>query len=298
MTSTNRQNKQNESYQALNSPFKWVGGKSRLRKYIIELLPTHTCYLEPFAGAAWVLFGKPPSDVEIINDLDQNLVNFFRVVKEKPEELIQSFEWEIVSRAEYERLAEIDPSQLTDIQSAHRFYYLIMAGWGGELNYPRFQTSISDGGHGNRLIGAIKTLRQRLEPIHKRLSTVIIENLDWHDFIDRYDRPGTIMYVDPPYPGNKCNYAHNMRDWAAHKELAERLNRTQSKWILSSYDMPAIHELFAQYYITSIQASSGMDTKKNGSTRVMNKEVLITNFLPEKFVETKKLLSLQSTLNL
>src|SRR5438552_4674528 len=65
----------------LNSPFKWVGGKSRLRKAIIDLLPPHTCYVEPFAGAAWVLFGKPPSDVEVLNDIDQELVNFFRVVK-------------------------------------------------------------------------------------------------------------------------------------------------------------------------------------------------------------------------
>lgn len=79
-------------YQMVNSPFKWVGGKSRLRKQIVAILPSHTCYVEPFAGAAWVLFAKPPSDVEVLNDIDQELVNFFRVVKEKPEELIASFE--------------------------------------------------------------------------------------------------------------------------------------------------------------------------------------------------------------
>ena len=142
-------NKNNGGYQMLNSPFKWVGGKSRLRKPIIDLLPEHTCYVEPFAGAAWVLFGKPPSEVEILNDLDQELVTFFRVLKKAPEELIASFEWELVARAEFERLANLEPARLTDVQRAHRFYYLIMAGWGGELNYPRFQTSITDGGHGN-----------------------------------------------------------------------------------------------------------------------------------------------------
>jgi len=91
-------------YRMVNSPFKWVGGKSRLRKQVIELLPAHSCYVEPFAGAAWVLFGKPPSDVEVINDIDQELVNFFRVVKQQPEELIASFGWELASRAEFERL--------------------------------------------------------------------------------------------------------------------------------------------------------------------------------------------------
>src|SRR5437868_12475652 len=119
-----------------------------------------------------------------------------------------------------------------------------MAGWGDELDYPRFATSITDGGHGNRLIGALKTLRQRLQPVHARLRTVIIENLDWRECIDRYDRPGTVMYVDPPYPGNKVNYFHNMREWKTHEQLAERLARTKCNWILSSYDAPEIHRLF------------------------------------------------------
>lgn len=182
----------------ISSPIKWVGGKSRLRKLIVSLLPTHSCYVEPFAGAAWVLFAKPPSNVEVLNDIDKELVNFFRVVKEKPEELIASFDWELVSRAQFVRLAETDTSQLTDVQRAYRFFYIIMAGWGGELNYPRFQNSIIDGGHGNRLIGALMHLRERLEPVHARLRTVIIENLDWRDCIDRYDLPKTVMYVDPP----------------------------------------------------------------------------------------------------
>jgi DNA adenine methylase len=264
----------------LNSPIKWVGGKSRLRKPIIDLLPTHTCYVEPFAGAAWVLFGKAPSQVEILNDIDQELINFFQVVKEKPEDLIKAFEWELVSRAEFERLAKIETAQLTNIQRAHRFYYLIMAGWGGELQYPRFQTSITDGGHGNRLIGAIKTLKQRLEPIHTRLSTVIIENLDWQECIERYDRVGTVMYIDPPYPGNKCNYLYNMRDWASHQILIQRLAQTKCKWILSSYDTPEIRALFTNYYITAVQAASGMKLKKDEPKRTTNQEVLITNFRP------------------
>ena len=268
--------------QMLNSPFKWVGGKSRLRKPIIDLLPEHTCYVEPFAGAAWVLFGKPPSDVEVINDLDQELVTFFRVVKEKPEELITSFEWELVARAEFERLANLDPSQLTDVQRAHRFYYLIMAGWGGELNYPRFQTSITDGGHGNRLIGALKTLRERLQPIHERLQTVIIENLSWQNCINRYDRPSTVMYLDPPYPGNGCNYAHNMRDWESHHELAAKLKDTECKWILSSYDIPEMRDLFSDHYIISVQSASGMKVKNNDNSRVLNQEVLIANYAPPK----------------
>jgi len=265
----------------VNSPFKWVGGKSRLRKAIISLLPQHTCYVEPFAGAAWVLFGKTPSDVEVLNDIDQELVTFFRVVKENPQELIESFKWELVSRSEFERLANLDPHQLSEIQRAHRFYYLIMAGWGGELDYPRFATSITDGGHGNRLIGALKTLESRLEPVHNRLRTVIIENLSWEECIDRYDRQGVVFYLDPPYPGNGCNYAHNMRSWDEHEKLIARLKKVRSKWILSSYDIPQMRSLFPDNFIISVQSSSGMRVKKDDNSRVLNNEILITNYSPK-----------------
>lgn len=283
----------NSDYAMINSPFKWVGGKSRLRKAIIELIPSHTCYVEVFGGAAWVLFGKPPSPVEILNDVDQELINFFRVVRDRPQELIDSFVLELVSRAEFDRLAALDPRNLSDLQRAHRFYYIIMAGWGGELNYPRFQTSITDGGHGNRLIGALQTLSQRIEPVHNRLRTVIIECLDWRECINRYDRPGTVMYLDPPYPGNGVNYFHNMRDWDQHQELAERLGRTQCKWILSSYDTARIHQLYDTYRINLVSSSSGMKAKKGSPERVINREVLITNFeLPARATTNHETLSL------
>ena len=271
-------------YKMLNSPFKWVGGKSRIRKAIIPMLPPHTCYVEPFAGAAWVLFGKPPSDVEVLNDIDQELINFFRVVREQPQDLIDSFEWELVSRSEFERLASLDASELSEVQRAHRFYYLIMAGWGGEARYPRFQTSVSDGGHGNRLVGALKTLERRLLPIHQRLRTVIIEGLDWHECIERYDRPSTLMYIDPPYPGNGANYKHNMRSEGAHRELADRLQFARCQWVLSSYDIPEVYQMFGEYIITPVMSSSGMktgvDEERTGRKRTLNREVLITNFQP------------------
>ncbi|MGZ8220894.1 MAG: DNA adenine methylase [Methylobacter sp.] len=272
----------------INSPFKWVGGKSRLRKFIIPLFPSHTCYVEPFAGAGWVLFGKEPSAVEVLNDIDQEVINFFRVVKSNPEALIDAFEFELVSRAEFDRLAMLDTSQLNEIQRAHRFYYIIMAGWGGELKHPRIQTSISDGGHGNRLIGAIKTLQARLRPVHARLSTVLIENLDWQKCVDRYDREGTLMYLDPPYPDNKCNYFHNMRNAGDHELLANRLQKTKCKWILSSYDKEDVRSLYPDSFIIPISSMSGMKSKKGQPERLLNQEILIMNFVPDLFEQTSK----------
>jgi DNA adenine methylase len=167
------------------------------------------------------------------------------------------------------------------------------------LTVTSFQTSISDGGHGNRLIGAIKHLRARLEPVHQRLKTVIIENLDWTACIDRYDREKVVMYIDPPYPDNKCNYAHNMRNWEDHQRLAERLHTAKCQWILSSYDKPEVRMLYQQHYIIPVQAFSGMNVKKHDGQRVLNEEVLITNFLPPgEVVATISAESYQLDLNL
>jgi len=274
-----------KSWKPINSPIKWVGGKYKARELIIELLPPHDCYVEVFGGAAWVLFGKPPSRVEVYNDIDQELVNFFRIVKEKPEEFLKTFDLEIVSRAEFDRHKETPPEMLDPVTRAHRFYYLIMAGWGGELDYPRFQTSISDGGGGNRLIGGLRKLRSRIEPIHNRLRTVIIENLNWKELVKRYDDPRTVMYLDPPYPDNNCNYQYNMRRAEDHVELANWMKTAKSKLILTCYNKAAIRAIYSDLNMIEINFASGMNFK-NGER--LNKELIFANF------DLKKKLSSES----
>lgn len=255
------------------SPIKWVGGKSKLRKTIVPMIPKHECYVEVFGGAGWVLFSKEPSRVEVLNDIDGELMNFFRVVKSCPDELIRAFKWDLTSRAEFNRLLQQDPTNLSEVDRAHRFYYVIMASWGGELGSARFQTSVADGGHGNRLVGALHTLEERIRPAYERLKTVIIENLSWEECLARYDGEGSFFYLDPPYPANKCNYRHNMRSWDSHHMLAEHLRQLKAKWLLSTYDTEAIRETFPGCEFTAVSFPSGM--AGNG---FRNREVLITNF--------------------
>jgi DNA adenine methylase len=248
------------------------------------MLPPHDCYIEVFGGAGWVLLGKESSKVEVFNDIDGDVINFFKVVKHKPNELIKSFEWELTSREEFERLRDLSVESLTDVQRAHRFYYLIMAAWGGELRTPRFQTSVSDGGHGNRLIGALKSLHMRVMPVHQRLQTVIIEKLSWEECIARYDRPyeeqGVVMYLDPPYPNNTINYQYNMRRMEEHRELVRALHNLQARFILTSYDLPEVRELYDHdgFYITPVDFAAGMPT--NGNQRSRNREIIVTNYDP------------------
>lgn len=256
------------------SPFKWVGGKSHIRKRIISLLPPHDCYVEVFGGAAWVILAKPPSKVEVLNDIDGDVINFFRVIKEQPDAFLASFKWELVSRQEFERLYKLSPASLDPLARAHRFYYLIMACWGGELHNPRFQTSITDSGHGNRLIGAIKHLEERIMPVYLRLQTVILEQLNWRECVERYDREQTVMYLDPPYPGNNCNYQFNMRDTKSHQELASRLRNMKARFVLTTYNLPESWKLYEGFYITPVQFPSGMPGHKGRQ----NRELIISNF--------------------
>jgi len=275
----------------INAPIKWVGGKFKLRKKIVELIPEHSCYVEVFGGAGWILFAKEPSDVEIWNDLESELVNFYRVIKERPEDFYETFELTLVSREEFENFRYMDTSELDELERAHRFYYLIMAGWGGELHLPRLQTSVNDKGHGNRLIGAMKNLRKKIQPVHERLQTVIIEHLDWKACVERYDKKGVFMYLDPPYPDNNCNYTKNMRSIEEHKELVEWMKTAKCKFLLTNYDKPEVRELYKDFVITPVSFASGM---RSGDGQRKNKEIIVTNFLPEVKVEIDKQKKLDS----
>ena len=129
----------NETFKPIRSPLAgWMGGKYQLSKRIVAQIPEHLCYVEPFAGAAWVLFRKPESEVEVINDINKELVTFYRCIQHHLEEFVRYFKWVLVSRDEFERLKRVEPDTLTDIQRAARFYYLQQQCFGGRITNPSF----------------------------------------------------------------------------------------------------------------------------------------------------------------
>ena len=123
------------------SPLAWLGGKSRLADTIIQRFPAHETYVEVFAGAAWVLFRKPESDVEIINDINSDLTNLYRCVKFHLAELVAQFRWMLVSRDEFDRFLKTPADTLTDIQRAARFFYLAKSSFGARIVKPTYGIS-------------------------------------------------------------------------------------------------------------------------------------------------------------
>lgn len=248
----------------------WTGGKFRLAKTIIPLIPEHDCYCEPFAGAAWILFKKPPSRVEILNDINNDIVNLYRVVREKPDALREKFSLALKSRQEFEYLKNMDASGLDDVERAYRFFYVFSLAFGGRLNDPTFCCR-NDNAWGRF---NFKTIQDRLALAHARLVNVNFECLDFGKFIVRYDRPQAFFYCDPPYVGTENYYGRDFYTMADLIRLAEILGRIQGKFLLSINDCDYARELFAGFNMrkVSVSYSINRDRRANGA------ELLISNY--------------------
>jgi DNA adenine methylase len=250
-------------------PLAYVGGKNRLANKIISLFPEHTTYVEPFAGGAQVFFHKKPSKVEVLNDLDFEIVNFFRCCQHHYEELVRYLKYCLISRKWYELLAASTPGTLTDIQRAGRFFYLQKNSFGGLILKQHYHYGVTQRPNFNP-----ERLPQTIAQAHARLQHVQIESLPYEQMLQRYDRPTTLFYLDPPYWGPKL-YRFNFtnEDFSA---LAERLRQIQGKFILSLNDTPEARTLLAQFQILPIETTY---TSRVHATK-RYPELLITNFKP------------------
>jgi len=247
----------------------WIGGKSRLAREVCARLPEHTCYAEPFAGAAWVLFHKEESAAEALNDINGELVNLYRVVRAHLDEFIRCARYLLCSREEFERFKLARPETMTDVHRAVRFYFIQKLCFGGKLQAPTFGYSTTRPPRLNLL-----RIEEELSSAHIRLARVLIEHLAYGEFIRRYDKPHTCFYVDPPYWGAEDYYGKglfNRDDFAA---LARQLAGIQGKFLLSINDTPEIRGLFKGFEIATVQTQYSC---ANGSNKGVT-ELLVKNY--------------------
>jgi DNA adenine methylase len=172
----------------------WIGGKRRLAKDILPMFPEHTCYVEPFCGAAALLFMKDEVKCEVLNDINGELVNLYRVLQHHLEEFVKQFKFALISRKMFEWEQMKQPETLTDIQRAARFYFLQKNAFGGKVDKQTFGTSTTGGPRMNLL-----RIEEELSAAHLRLARVQVEHLPWDKCLSKYDRPHTLFYMDPPY---------------------------------------------------------------------------------------------------
>jgi DNA adenine methylase len=263
-------------------PFGWYGGKFSHLDWLLPLLPKCHHYCEPYAGSAAVLLNREPSPVETYNDLDGEVVNFFRVAREQSEALLKAISLTPFSREEIAVACQLDP-EVTPLERARRFYVRArqvrtglaqtasLGRWGNCKNTSRAGMS----GIISRFFGAVESLPD----ISLRLLRVQIENRPALDVIRLYDDKGTLFYCDPPYVhdtrGDSKAYKFEMTN-EEHEQLAEALNSAKGKVALSNYDSPLLDKLYPPPKWRKIT----QPPKTNHATKGQRREVLWTNYDP------------------
>lgn len=247
----------------------WIGGKRRLAKHILPLFPEHSCYVEPFCGAAALFFMRQPAEVEVINDVNGELVNLYRVVKHHLEEFIKQFKWALVSREIFKWLQITPAETLTDIHRAVRFFYLQKMAFGGKVDSQTFGTAKTNPPRINLL-----RLEEDLSAAHLRLSRVYIEHLDWVECIRKYDRPHTLFYCDPPYWGTEgYGVDFGLEQYTIMADLARTI---KGNMVISVNDIPEMRKAFAGLVIERVEIGYTVGGGKKGSKKVV--ELIVRNY--------------------
>lgn len=235
--------------QQINRPaLRYHGGKWRIAEWIIEQFPPHVAYVEPFGGGGSVLLQKPPASVEVYNDIDGDVANFFRMLRTRSQELIAAIELTPYSRMEHKLSKE--PCE-DELERARRLYIRMWQSYGsGTAHYSsgwRYQKTDARGSSVYDDWSQVDHLRL----ITQRLKAVFVECDPAVQVIKRYDAPGTLFYCDPPYvPSSRSErwryhgYTHEMTE-EDHRALAECLHHAKGKVIVSGYDSELYRELFA-----------------------------------------------------
>lgn len=260
--------------------FGWYGGKFSHLDWLLPQLPECHHYCEPFAGSGAVLLNRKPSPVETYNDIDGEVVNFFKVLREDKETLIEQIGLTPFSREEFGIACELDPN-LTNLERARRFYIRarqVRTGLAQTASIGRWANCKNTSRAGmsgvvSRWLGGVK----KLEFIVERLLRVQIENRPAIDVINLYDNQKTLFYCDPPYihgtRGDTKSYSFEMSDFD-HKDLAKTLNSVNGLVAISNYDCDLMDELYPKEKWTKIYSPK----KTIHSTKDVRQEVIWVNY--------------------
>lgn len=264
--------------------FGWYGGKFSHLDWLLPLLPTCHHYCEPFSGSAAVLLNRAPSPVETYNDIDGDVVTFFRVLRDHHEDLIRAIALTPFSREEYHQAIYDSSADITDVERARRFYIKArqtrteLAQTASLGRWANCKDTSRSGMSGvvSRWLGGVDAL----DEIARRLIRVQIENRPAVDLIRLYDSAKTLFYCDPPYlhatRGDTKAYGFEM-DENQHREFAKTVNECVGMVAVSGYDHPLMEQLFpAGRWFKSM----GLD-KTIHSTKGTRQEVLWTNYDPQ-----------------
>jgi DNA adenine methylase len=251
----------------------YFGGKITIGPAIAALLPAHTHYVEPYAGSLAVLFAKAPSAHETVNDLDQALVTFWRVLRERSDDLARVCALTPHSRVEYDQSVPLVADD--DLELARLVFVKLTQGRSGRLKRTGWRHYVNPAGCSVGMPGYLDGYADRIAPAVERLKNVTLECRPALDVIAKYGaEPDVLLYVDPPYLGVTRGwdhaYRHEMRGEDEHRRLAEALHAARATVVLSGYPSELYDvELYAGWDRHTIAASTAQGGQRTARTEVL-----------------------------
>lgn len=232
------------------APFAWYGGKARMAPWIVQLLPRHHTYVEPFGGAGAVLVAKHRCTLEVYNDIDSGLVTFFRVLRDRPAELERALRLTPYARQEFRLACQTSDTHDDELERARLWYVRCRQAFASSAATLGWAFEVDGAQRGGTRAGSFATSVEHLERFAERFRTVQVDHLDWRACIARYDRAGACFYLDPPYHpdtrgrGRHSTYRHEL-DAADHEDLVAAAIAITGSVLISGYDHPTYAPLEA-----------------------------------------------------
>jgi len=229
-------------------PFSYYGGKYKHLNWLLPLLPNRKAYVEPFGGSGVVLLNREPSDVETFNDKYDEISTFFKVLREKPTELLQKIQLSPYHEGDFEDVENCE--NLNDIEKARRFFIIVTQAYNGQTSNPSWSYNTSYSSRGvSKKVSNYQAKMRRLQPIADRLTNVQVCSRDAIDVIQTFDTENGVIYCDPPYPSavrqSSDSYAIEMSE-EKHREMAEVLRSCEADVAVSSYRGQLYEEEFVE----------------------------------------------------
>ena len=231
-----------EPVATVRPPAAYIGGKRMLAKRLVSIINAvpHETYAECFVGMGGVFFRRDRRPkAEIINDWSEDVSNLFRILQHHYVAFLDMLRFQLTTRSGFEKLLALEPRSLTDLQRAARFIYIQRLSFGGKVSGRHFGVSPATAARFD-----LSKLVPVLEAIHERLASVVIERLPWQEFLARYDRPGTLFYLDPPYFGSESDYGAELFDRSQFEEMAGMLRGLRGRFLLSLNDHVEVRRIF------------------------------------------------------
>lgn len=250
----------------MKPPFAYYGGKVTLANRIVSLLPPHRHYVEPFAGSLAVFLAKPPSKLETLNDLDQDLMTFWRVLRDRGEDLARVAAMTPHSRAEHIACRDLDTED--ELERARRVWVLLSQGRTGTLRTTGWRYYSDPAGTSTPMPGYLAGYVGRMPDAAWRLRQASLECRDALDVIRDYGRTAEVcIYADPPYVGSvrSVGYRHEMGGDAEHRALAEALRDCAAAVVLSGYHSPLYDDLYGDWHRAELSAWTGNGIRDNAA---------------------------------